>query len=184
VTDDQPYEPTQPSPTQVRLVMAAVVLLLLAMGIWGYSWLRGQWANDSAKATTTATVTSGPSTSTTPKSTPTPSVQVATPVQQTPGSTPSATATPSVTTSTRPAVDLPRGARVCDGSSDVRAAAGTPRTSCTFALSVRDAWVSAGGGDRSVRAHSAVTDQDYTMACSGSPVTTCRGGNSAVVYLY
>jgi hypothetical protein len=81
-------------------------------------------------------------------------------------------------------VDLPRGARVCDGSSQVRAAAGTPRTSCTFALAVRDAWVAAGRGDRSVTAHSAVTGQDYSMSCSGSPVTTCRGGNRAVVYLY
>ena len=185
MTDDQPYEPdesTQPSRGQVRLVMAAVLLLLLAMGIWGYSWLRGQWAGGSAQATATVTVTTGPSTAATPKGIPTPTVQVATPVPQTPGST--TTATPSPTTSTTPAVDLPRGARVCDGSSEVRAAAGTPRTSCTFALAVRDAWVAAGKGDGSVRAHSSVTDQDYTMACSGTPVTTCRGGNSAVVYLY
>jgi hypothetical protein len=128
-------------------------------------------------------VTTTPPTTATPKGTPKPTVQVATPVPQTPGTT-TTTATPSATTSTRPAVDLPRGARVCDGSSEVRAAAGTPRTSCDFALSVRDAWVAAGEGDRSVRAHSSVTDQDYTMICSGSPVTTCRGGNSAVVYLY
>jgi hypothetical protein len=167
--------------------MAAVLLLVVAVAIWGYSWVRGQLANDAAGKATTVTVTARP---TTARTTPTPSVQVATPVTPTPtSSTATTTATqtstpPPATATTRPAVDLPRGARVCDGSSQVRAAAGTPRTSCTFALAVRDAWVAAGGGDRSITAHSSVTGQDYSMSCSGSPVTTCRGGNRAVVHLY
>ncbi len=184
MSDFQPYEPAEPAGpprSQVRLVMAAVLLLLLAVAIWGFSWLRGQWADDAAGATTTVTVTALPSTSSTPRATPTPSVQTATPIVPTGGTT---TGTPTATASSRPPVDLPRGSRVCDGSSEVRVAAGTPRTSCSFAEAVRNAWVAAGRGDRSIRAHSPVTDEDYTMTCSGAPVTTCRGGNSAVVHLY
>lgn len=188
MSEFQPYEPdepAQPPKTQVRLVMAAVLLTFVALAIWGFTWARGQWGGDEVAATTTVTVTTTPSAPATTAGTPTPSVQIATPVSPTadPTSPSTATSTSSPTTS-RPAVALPRGARVCDGSSEVRAAAGTPRTSCSFAQSVRDAWVAAGKGDRTVRAHSSVTDQDYNMACSGSPLTTCRGGNRAVVYLY
>ncbi len=194
MSDFQPYEPdepAQPPKGRVRLVMAAVLLLVAAVAAWGIGTLKGELTGGTA-ATVTRTVTA---TSTPPTTTarPTPSVQTATPVVRPPTTaSPTTTATPTTpattpkttVTTTRPAVTLPGGARVCDGGSGVRSAAGTPKTSCSFAQSVRDAWVAAGQGDGSIRAHSSVTDQDYSMTCSGAPLTTCRGGNNAVVYLY
>jgi len=35
-----------------------------------------------------------------------------------------------------------------------------------------------------LNAFSPVTDQSYLMSCTGEHVVTCRGGNSAVVYIY
>jgi hypothetical protein len=57
-----------------------------------------------------------------------------------------------------------------------------PATSCEFAQNVRDAYNEAPGARATVRAHSPVTGQVYTMSCapSGSGVT-CSGGNDASV---
>lgn len=167
--------PAQPPAARVRTVMAVAALLFLGLAVWGVTWVKGTWGGGGSEPTAAATTTTAPAATATRTAAPTPSVQTATPVVP--------TATTPAATSTRPAVALPGGARVCDGTSQVRAASGTPRTSCAFALAVRDAWVASGGAG-SVRAHSAVTGQDYTMTCAGSPLTTCRGGNRAVVYLY
>lgn len=60
-------------------------------------------------------------------------------------------------------------------------------TSCEFARAVR-AKVAEVGGDEvefSVRAHSPVTKKDYTMECVRNDVlTTCTGGNNAVVWIH
>ena len=57
-----------------------------------------------------------------------------------------------------------------------------PNTSCTFARNVRDAYWEAPGASATVRVHSPVTNQTYTMSCSpsGSGIT-CSGGNNASV---
>lgn len=165
-----PYAEPPPRPPKGRVwaVVATVGFLFVALAIWGFAWARDQWSgggSDARSAPTSASpapsTTSGDGTTTAPDP-----------------------ATPSSTSSTRREVALPAGARVCDGTADVRVAAGTPRTSCTFATAVRDAWVAAGKGSGTVVAHSAVTDRDYSMTCGGSELTTCRGGDNAVVYLY
>lgn len=59
-----------------------------------------------------------------------------------------------------------------------------PNTSCAFARNVYLDWHNSGGGTRTVVTYSPVTNTDYTMNCSSSGVmTTCRGGNNAVVYI-
>ncbi|MEO7071386.1 MAG: hypothetical protein ABI131_12950 [Nostocoides sp.] len=40
---------------------------------------------------------------------------------------------------------VPKGSRLCDSGGDLSAYAGSTRTSCTFAITVRDAHVGAGG---------------------------------------
>lgn len=53
-------------------------------------------------------------------------------------------------------------------------------TSCAFAANVRDEFRSSGGSSV-IQVFSPVTQQSYTMYCSGGAPTTCRGGNGAVV---
>jgi len=53
-------------------------------------------------------------------------------------------------------------------------------TSCPFARAVRDAFEGSGGASQ-VEVFSPVTQQSYTMTCSGGVPTICRGGNGAVV---
>lgn len=106
-------------------------------------------------------------------------------------SAPSSTqpSTPSSTKPRRP--DPPAGVSLCgtaDGELFARSGSGNSVTSCPFAQSVRDAYVATGaeGGAATVQAHSPVTGQTYTMACSpaGENVVRCTGGNNAVVYVY
>lgn len=55
-------------------------------------------------------------------------------------------------------------------------------TTCPFAENVREAYFAeVGSGSGYVEAWSPVTDQFYTMSCSGSP-HECTGGNEAAVY--
>lgn len=53
-------------------------------------------------------------------------------------------------------------------------------TSCPFARAVRDAYESSNGASV-LEVFSPVTQQSYTMNCSGGVPTVCRGGNGAVV---
>ena len=64
-------------------------------------------------------------------------------------------------------------------------AAGTV-TSCPFAENVRDQYVRQPLRATTVTLNvfSPVTDQSYLMTCTGNHVVTCRGGKSAVVYIY
>jgi len=57
-----------------------------------------------------------------------------------------------------------------------------PNTSCAFAMNVRRAWLDAPGTVNSVRVHSPVTGETYTMSCapSGSGIS-CSGANDASV---
>jgi hypothetical protein len=57
-----------------------------------------------------------------------------------------------------------------------------PNTSCAFAMNVRAAWDDAPGTTNTVRVHSPVTGQTYTMNCAPSGrAITCSGANSASV---
>lgn len=58
-----------------------------------------------------------------------------------------------------------------------------PNTTCAFARNVYLTWHGAGGGSIPVEVWSPVTERYYTMHCTAGGVTTCRGGNNAVVYI-
>ncbi len=60
--------------------------------------------------------------------------------------------------------------------------AGTPETSCGFALNVAEAYASYGSGSRPFSVPSPVTGMTYTMVCTQAG-SVCQGGNNAVVYL-
>lgn len=157
-----------PPQWRVRAIVSVVGLVFLGAAIWGVVWVKGQWSQSPTTAGSVATSTSRPPSSAPRSTTPT----------QAPSST---TSRPTST------VAVPQGARVCDSGGDFKAYAGTPRTSCAFAITVRDAFVGAGpvtdGSSRTVRAHSTVTDTTYTITCSGTDPVTCRGGNNAIIYL-
>ncbi len=152
---------------RVRAVVGAVAALFLVAAVWGFGAVLGQWSHSPVTPGSDPTAAAGPSPrSSSPSSKPAPS----------PTSSPSAASG-----------SVPQGARLCDGGGDLRAYAGTPRTSCSFAVAVRDAFVGAGGvsdaASRTVRAHSTVTGTTYTMTCEGTTRVTCRGGTGAVIYL-
>jgi serine/threonine protein kinase len=54
-------------------------------------------------------------------------------------------------------------------------------TTCPFAENTRSAYAEAGGADE-IQVYSPVTGLTYDMACSGSSLVTCTGGNEAAVY--
>lgn len=85
---------------------------------------------------------------------------------------------PSTTTSSSTAQRAPAGSTECSSTISVNGS-----TSCSFAQNVADAYLSEGGGNRSVSAYSPITNQWYTMSCTGGVTTVCKGGNNAVVYL-
>lgn len=59
-------------------------------------------------------------------------------------------------------------------------------TSCPFAINVHAAYVSAGieGGDGTVEAYSPVTNEHYTLTCTGSQPALCTGGVAARVIIF
>jgi hypothetical protein len=57
-----------------------------------------------------------------------------------------------------------------------------PNTSCAFARNVELAYDQSSGGNTYVTAFSPVTNQTYTMYCTGSTPHVCTGGNNASVY--
>lgn len=104
-----------------------------------------------------------------------------TPSMSTHSPTPTPTPTPSPTPSPTP-VAFPEGSTQCSDSVAVNSS-----TSCPFATNVESAFRASGttSGAVEVSADSPVTHRNYTMSCTvatGS-VTTCTGGNNAVVYL-
>ena len=72
-----------------------------------------------------------------------------------------------------PASSRPCGAGVAAGA----------KTSCAFALNTAREWVDTSGGTQ-IQVYSPAKRRNYTMKCSiGLPLTTCRGGKGAVVYI-
>jgi hypothetical protein len=57
-----------------------------------------------------------------------------------------------------------------------------PNTTCGFAQNVASAYRSSPSSV--VNAYSPTTNDHYSMTCSGSNPTVCRGGNNASVYIY
>lgn len=121
--------------------------------------------------------------------TPTSSVEEtgdATPGPSTGAPTPSETPSPQVSPST--STSIPAEARRCstNGSDAVATAyAGTTRTSCEFAASVREAYRKAGtpGGATSLRAYSPVTKKWYSLSCDGGEPVRCTSTTNAIVIL-
>ncbi|WP_433683581.1 protein kinase domain-containing protein [Nocardia sp. CA-119907] len=95
------------------------------------------------------------------------------------------------TTTTMPA-RLPAGAKPCAQlypalGRFTSSAIGTTVTSCAFAEEVRKAYANGGDAitDRSIVAHSPISNRDYTMNCTaGDQFATCSGGENAIVYVY
>ncbi len=88
-----------------------------------------------------------------------------------------------------PRHSVPSSALSCPSvanTSEFQTSAVVGNTSCPFAEEVRMAYLQQPqrGANVSVRAWSPTTKQWYTMACSGSDIVKCAGGNNAVVYVY
>lgn len=96
-------------------------------------------------------------------------------VTTTPIPTVTETATPTATATANAA---PSGSTACSSTISVNGS-----TTCPFAQNVADAYLSEGGGNRSVSAYSPITNQWYTMSCTAGVTTVCKGGNNAVVYI-
>lgn len=157
-----------PTGAVVLLTVLTIGLLALA-GLVAYLLLgrdTGQLASAPA-VTSTATAT-------------------ATAAQTTPAQAPASQVQPAAEAAQ---VEAPAGSALCSdagGGRYSRAAAGTGNTSCSFAASVRSAYIAAGnfGSPTSVTAYSPATGSSYSMYCTGSSVVTCSGGNNALVYIY
>ncbi|WP_238558953.1 serine/threonine protein kinase [Rhodococcus rhodnii] len=143
----------------VAVVLAAVVAigaLAAVIGLWLVPALRDD--TTAASGTTAAPPASAPAVAPPP----------AAPVPAAPG--------------------LPAGASTCSSSSAAlgSSAVGSSVTSCEFAEAVRAAYASqpVRGQSVTVSATSPVTGTTYPMACSGSTLVRCTGGDNAVVYVY
>lgn len=98
----------------------------------------------------------------------------------------SAVTTPATKTPAAKTPPLPAGAKPCPDDPGVATHQGR-KTSCEFAVSVRDAYFAAGpaGGSRVVNGW-APTQQAYVpMACGpADDIVICTGGTQSIVYLY
>lgn len=157
----------KPSRGRVAVVMVLAVALFVVLAMIGIRGLLGSGGGENAPDGSVTSAAGGAGTS----------------FGASGASTGGATQTPFSTAS------LPAGATPCPESSaspnSLGAWSGTSRTSCGFALAVRDAYVATApnGGEATVRAESPITHTTYTMTCTGSQPVTCKGGDDAVVYL-
>jgi hypothetical protein len=72
----------------------------------------------------------------------------------------------------------PAGASPCPETSDLWV---NRHTSCPFAGNTRSAYAESGGADN-IQVYSPVTGVTYAMACSGTSLVLCSGGNEAKVW--
>lgn len=123
------------------------------------------------------------------ESTPTSSVEESGDVAPAPStSAPAPSETPSAEPSPSASTSVPAEARRCSTSGNdavATAYAGTERTSCEFAASVRDAYRKAGtpSGATSLRAYSPVTKKWYSLSCDGGEPVRCTSTTNAIVIL-
>lgn len=151
------------------VALLVVALLVGALIMWGLLGL----LNDSETA---GGETASPTTTSAPDTTSDPTTDGTSPTTPT-STSPSQTRTG----------QMPAGGTECAGPiEDTSVARGSDVTSCEFAEAVRAAYLAddPDGGEVTLTVRSPVTDTEYEMSCSGAAVTTCTGGNNAVVYLY
>ncbi|MGE9808336.1 hypothetical protein [Janibacter sp. G1551] len=189
----QPPVGRGPRPTESRrggpgsaVIMAAVVLLAGALVAASSLWFVNREADRDVASTPAATTPSTPG-----SDLPTEDDTQESPTEQSPTSTePKDDASSSTGKTADRSGTVPAGAETCGASKrkGLKVAVGNGMTTCDFALRVRDAYADSAaaktGGQVSVRAQSPVTGKTYTMSCSGDDVTTCTGGNDAVVLIY
>jgi serine/threonine-protein kinase len=75
-------------------------------------------------------------------------------------------------------VTPPAGSESCSGASELWV---NEHTSCPFAENTQSAYAEANGA-QNISVYSPVTGKTYGMACKGTSLITCRGGNNAAVY--
>lgn len=72
----------------------------------------------------------------------------------------------------------PTGSQSCTGASELWV---NQYTSCPFAENTQSAYAEANGSNE-ISVYSPVTGKTYSMACKGTSLITCAGGNNAAVY--
>jgi serine/threonine protein kinase len=75
-------------------------------------------------------------------------------------------------------VKPPAGSESCSGASELWV---NQYTSCPFAENTQSAYAEA-NGSKDISVYSPVTGKTYAMACKGTSLITCTGGNNASVY--
>lgn len=75
-------------------------------------------------------------------------------------------------------VTPPAGSESCSGASELWV---NEHTSCPFAENTQSAYAEANGA-KNISVYSPVTGKTYAMACKGTNLITCTGGNNAAVY--
>lgn len=165
-------------------IAAVVALVVLALGA-GFIFFdrRGTTANPPSSTTATNPVESSPAESSQApsqaSSTQEPSSEDPSPSEpSTPETTSSAPSSPSSSAPSSPP-PFPSGVKKCSEQIGVNSV-----TSCAFAANVAAAYnQSSKSGVVEIIATSPVTKQSYSMTCTTAPITICRGGNDAAVYL-
>lgn len=183
-----PQTDAGPRPARSNLVaMIAAFTVLAVIGVFALTRIFGGGGSDEqADSASSAPQTSQPAS-------PDPSQKSAEPSPSEPSTAaPSPSASESATAGSpspsETGAAIPAEARRCfkSGSDAVATAyAGNDRTSCEFAVAVREAYRRAGTpGDRTtIRAYSPVTKKWYTLDCNGGDPVRCETPTSAVILL-
>ncbi|WP_338749460.1 hypothetical protein [Janibacter alittae] len=163
------------------LLGGLVVGGVMAMGL-------GPGSDDSGQPTAreTVTETGSPTSTTEPSESSSDTSSSSSPSSSSSSSSRSSSSSSSSSTTAERSGTKPADVSQCAGpSGGVAVGTGSDVTSCAFAVAVRDAYVAGdSNGAANLRVTSPVTNKAYTMSCSGAAVTTCTGGNNAVVVLY
>lgn len=187
--------PGQRRPLQLLSVIAAVIAVIVALGVGVWTFILTPAPDpDAAPAPPATAIPPEPTVQRSPTVTPS-SAPSSTP-SRAPSATPSVTprATPSPTSSipspTATPAEFPEGSQPCsDAFGEIdgfrASAAGNGVTSCPFAEEVRRAYATQPERNATVTVEvlSTVTNQTYEMTCTGERLVTCSGGNNAVVHL-
>lgn len=184
---DRPHQATAAQPGGPRpsrgwglpVVLAVLLVLAVAGGVWVMRE-RGQEVTTSPSRTVSVPPQPSPSGrgSTPAASTADPTSPDPTTPAPPPTSPSASTPGPTISSPSERAA-FPAGVRACSDAVGVNST-----TSCGFAQNVFVAYrASSRQGTVRVTATSPVTKKSYEMTCESGPLTTCRGGNDAVVYI-
>ncbi|KGN35676.1 zinc ribbon domain-containing protein [Knoellia subterranea] len=176
---DHQHEPQRPGHSRSSiLAMIATFVVLTLIGTFALTRIVGSDSPEPAASVTPTTAMEGEESPSTEASSSAAGTESATP--ESPSTSPTS---PSATSGA-----IPAGARKCSTSGDdsvATAYAGTDRTSCEFAASVREAYRAAGTPDAAttLRAYSPVTKKWYSLSCDGGAPVRCTSTTNAVVLL-